>query len=215
MKTKIILLLLAILASLNIGIAQKPQKFYDQNGKEISQKKLFKIQRKNNRKLIYGTRETDSAIETRLTKRHVFSTLNESEKDKLMNFVEGIIASEILENYITVIMFYQGIDKASSTGSTDPEFFRTMYNNFNVKIIEEGEIIQLNICKTTDGIEPYSKDRIWYLDEAQLIEKLFFEYQYPGGGYVVFDTLGNYIAYLGEYYCDMSIEDVRKLKKMK
>lgn len=215
MKAKTTLTALLFLLILGIGKAQKQEIFYDQNGKEITKKKQSKILRKKFRQFITAVQETENTIESRLIERRKQSTLNEAKKHRLTQFIEELIASKIPEDYITIILFHQGKDECNSTGRATPESCRFQYNNFKAKVLQEGKIIQFNIYKSNEGLEKYSLDRRWYADKDQVIEKTFFEYQYPCGAYVVFDTKGNYIAYYGEYDMNTSIEDARSLKQLK
>jgi hypothetical protein len=127
MKIKRLLLLLSFLNISSIGFSQKETKFFDQNDKEISERKLYKIQKKNNSDLIYGTIESENFIETRIVQRKVDGYLDKQQKLEVINFLEDLTENKIPKKYTIVTLF-----------NTNQEFYKA-FDKFNSQQLKNRE----------------------------------------------------------------------------
>ena len=215
MKIKKLLLLLSLLNVLSIGYSQKETKFFDQNSKEISERKLYKIQKKNNSDLIYGTIESENFIETRIVQRKVSGYLDKQQKVEIIKFLEGLTEKQIPKKYTIVTLFntnqefYKAFDKFNSKQLENKEHY------YRITVLDNEEIIQINIYEAKeDFLKHFGNDKI-LTSKNHIIEDIFFKMGDPGGGYAVVNYHGKFTSYFGEFHSSQVIQDVNFIERSK
>lgn len=99
-----------------------------------------------------------------------------------------------------IVIYYPGKDECNSTNQGNTPEWLTR----NVKTVaryaeKHSAVSPLYIYKNPHGLEKYRGIQEWTADPDQLFERLFFQYPYPCGSFVVISPKGNYRGILGEY----------------
>ncbi|WP_051315110.1 hypothetical protein [Algoriphagus terrigena] len=98
-----------------------------------------------------------------------------------------------------IVIFYPGKDGCNSTGFTDRAYLKNKHKSL-LKYAEKHDAVPpLYIYKNPHGLEKYQGIQEWTADPDQLFEKLFFQYPYPCGSFVVINPKGNFRGILGEH----------------
>lgn len=98
-----------------------------------------------------------------------------------------------------IVIYYPGKDECNSTGSNDPAYLKNKHKSL-LKYAEKHDAVPpLYFYKNPHGLEKYRGIHEWAADPDGLFEKLFFQYPYPCGSFVVVSPNGNYRGILGEY----------------
>jgi hypothetical protein len=215
MRIKRILLLLSFLNISSIGFSQKETKFFDQNDKEISERKLYKIQKKNNSDLIYGTIESENFIETRIVQRKVDGYLDKQQKLEVINFLEGLTENKIPKKYTIVTLFKTNLEFYKAFDKFNSQQLKNREHYYRITILDKEEIIQVNIYETEeDFLKHFGNDKI-LTSKNHVIEDIFFKMRYPGGGYAVVNYHGKFASYFGEFHSSQVIQDVNFIEHSK
>lgn len=98
-----------------------------------------------------------------------------------------------------IVIYYPGKDECNSTGSNDRAYLNNKHKSL-LKYAEKHEAVApLYFYKNPHGLEKYQGILEWSADPEGLFEKLFFQFHYPCGSFVVISPKGNFRAILGEY----------------
>lgn len=98
-----------------------------------------------------------------------------------------------------IVIFYPGKDGCNSTVFTDLAYLKNKHKSL-LKYAEKHDAVPpLYIYKNPHGLEKYQGIQEWTADPDQLFEKVFFQYPYPCGSFVVISPKGNFRGILGEY----------------
>lgn len=109
------------------------------------------------------------------------------------------LQEEFLAGKPLIVIYYPGKDECNSTGSTDPNYLKNKHKSL-LKYAEKHDAVPpLYFYKNPHGLEKYRGIHEWAADPDGLFEKLFFQFPYPCGSFVVISPKGNYRAILGEY----------------
>jgi hypothetical protein len=99
-----------------------------------------------------------------------------------------------------IVIYYPGKDECNSTGlGNTPESLRKNVKSVARYAEKQNAVSPLYIYKNPHGLEKYRGIQEWTNDPDGLFEKLFFQYPYPCGSFVVISPKGNYRGILGEY----------------
>lgn len=187
----------------------KPDAYYDLVGNEIS-KKEFETIRKDHR-LFFTIIDSLNAwqlwnyrVDEMKKTQFDFQgfTFELSEKANI----------EIPDSEILVIVFYQGPDPCSTSGTSTGRSERNWYRDLAKKA---------NKIADTEFLYFYRNDKLlktkrllpWQQDPDGFIEKLFFKKHYPCSGTLVLSKSGEYIGVWSEATHDYVLDAIRELKK--
>lgn len=173
-------------------VGNKKTRFFDEDNVEVSESKFYRIRSK--RKLI--SIEGDSSNHKKLILREKRGEI--TNRPLLESLLEKELNREIDSNKPIVIIFYPGKDACNSSGLSTIISKKVWYKELEDGINQVAQIKPIYIYKDKEGLEEYDGVLTWHKDPEGLIEKLFFEYHYPCGSFVVVSKDGNYISYFGE-----------------
>lgn len=109
------------------------------------------------------------------------------------------LQQEFLEGKPLIVIYYPGKDECNSTGSNDPAYLKNKQKSL-LKYAEKHDAVPpFYFYKNPHGLEKYRGIQEWAADPDGLFEKLFFQFHYPCGSFVVISPNGNYRGILGEY----------------
>ena len=202
-KTKFVLLLLIFSQIIFSQEKTKKDYFYDENWKPISRLKFQNKIKNRNYKLIYKAVENDTAFIGKLILRESFGFLDKRKKIRLINYLEKITSSKIDSTDIIIINFYFE-DKGSRCKdccvkhyTSDKKYIKSLKKNKGIKqffIIEKDFLFKKNNV---------------FNDVHALIQKLFFNYVFYCGNYVIIKPNGDFLRYYGEYSQDKILKKTK------
>lgn len=196
--------------------AQKPVKYYDAAGKELSRNKFNRIE---------STRDylrvivDSSANAHQLVWREEWGVLPSAED--FYSKLETATGKTIDRNYYLLVMYYPGQDPCNAVGSISPSYDNAHIDRLKERTGELSRNLQKNaptqmvyIYKNQTGLRKLFEEYMDYVqDPDALIERTFFKYHYPCGSYVVIRPDGAYGSYFGEYAYEDILERAKALKK--
>lgn len=176
---------------------QPNTRYFNEQGEEVS-KGRFK------RDLDYGKyldvqKENGLHLVKRLNKGTISSTI----LDQIMTAF-GI--NEMGSKELLVINYHPGKDRCNSTGTSDKNWLKNKYDNYQYKVKNELNSTLIHVYKSKEGLKRYQGIINFIPDQNQLIERNFFKYHYPCNSFVVIDKKGNYVSWFGEYHYDHVIK---------
>lgn len=98
-----------------------------------------------------------------------------------------------------IVLYYPGKDECNSTGSTDAAYLKNKHKAVVRYSEKHNTVAPFYFYKNPHGLEKYEGIVEWKADPEGLFEKMFFQFPYPCGSFVVISPKGNYRAILGEY----------------
>jgi len=111
-----------------------------------------------------------------------------------------------------IVIYYPGKDEWNSTcmGNT-PSGLKQRVKTVARYAENHNAPPPLYIYKNPHGLEKYQGIQKWTADPDQLFEKVFFQYPYPCGSFVVISPKGNFRGILGEYLLSQIDVALKKL----
>lgn len=191
--------------------AQKPAKYYDAAGKELSKAEFDYIERTQN---YLGVIVDSSANAHQLVWREEWGIV--PSVDSIYSKLETATGKSIDRNKYLVILYYPGKDRSNSSGSATPDDYARYDSELarNIQKIAPTQVI--HIYKDPTGLKKlYGNLSKHYQDPETIIERTFFKYHYPCGSYVIIRPDGAYGSYFGEYAYEDILERAKALKKKK
>lgn len=195
MKKHLLIIIIGILICSCSAIKMEDIKmrYFDENNVEISKSKFNRIRSTNKLLDIPG----DSVHHRKLTLREKRGKIDD--RNSLELLLENGINRELDSKKPIVIIYYPGKDPCNSGRTTNKEWIQSWYGQLEEGLNQVAEIRPLYIYKDNDGLKKYDGILNWNKDPEGTIERLFFEYHYPCGSFVVISKDGDYISYFGEF----------------
>ena len=188
-----------IFFTLLFGYSQKKtEKYYNEEGKEIS-KKLFK-KRLSNRKNIKGYIEDSTAVHYALLSRSVIGKLDNKNFSILKSYLDRLSGFK-LDTTKFIVINYLSSKPAKSENTKPKSTWNVLDLDYFRKLNKIGNIQQYSICNpANDNLKYFHEDRInWLADDGGLIKRMFFLYDVKYGGFLIIRPNGVFVYFLGEH----------------
>ncbi|MXV17596.1 hypothetical protein [Hufsiella ginkgonis] len=120
----------------------------------------------------------------------------------LRNYLQLISKTVIPSDEVLLIEYYPGVDpcnKHFEEPGRMKDFVIRDENYYQMLVKGYKNVSRFNICESFDGLKYLRKVKTYYPDTEQLVKKLFFNYHFPCGSFVVIKPDGSYYAHYGEY----------------
>ena len=194
---KILSLILISIISITSYSQEKPIKFYDENGSEITGESFIK---KNDYIKNLGLYfENDTIKYSILVKRMNFGKLNNNELNYLKDYLNELSNSKIdsteniVINYITSTPKKAKDPRLRSTWNVlDKDYLKKLHKISNIKQfwVNSPNVYNLKYF--------HSNKLNWLNDKRQVLKKMFFPYEIYGHTLIVKPN-GFYVSYIGEH----------------
>jgi hypothetical protein len=189
--------------------AQKPAKYYDAAGKELSKAEFDHIERTQN---YLGVIVDSTANAHQLVRREEWGVLPSAED--IYSKLETATGKSMDRNKYLLILYYPGKDRCNSSGMATPADYAHNDSELTRHLQKIAPTQVVHIYKDSKGLKKlYGNLSKHYQDPGALIERTFFKYHYPCGSYVIIRPDGAYGSYFGEYAYEDILERAKALKK--
>ena len=189
--------------------AQKPAKYYDAAGKELSKAEFDHIERTQN---YLGVIVDSTANAHQLVWREEWGVLPYAED--IYSKLETATGKSMDRNKYLLILYYPGKDRCNSSGLATPDDYAHNDSELTRHLQKTAPTQVVHIYKDSKGLKKlYGNLSKHYQDPETLIERTFFKYHYPCSSYVIIRPDGAYGSYFGEYAYEDILERAKALKK--
>jgi hypothetical protein len=200
---------LFLLMAITSGLASAQGiRFYDVDGKELKQEEFLK--KRNPRHNLALSFQEGRATITRLVKREKTGHLQQDSLQQLFQAIKTATGHSPANKLLI-------INYADTCPIQDPRSTNTAATK------ERHEAYRSGIAKIQNSAQFYihsdqSKNHCnnllnWIPDPGSVVQRSFFEYNYPYGGYVIIRPDGRYYAYYGEYDLTLLLKKAGKMAK--
>jgi len=206
-KYFVFLTTISLLTSCKLFLSLNTNKFYDENGKEISEFK-FRRKQKSKESIFVFIKDGDVYHKKHIPTREEAGIINN--RELLQSKIEQKLKRKLNPELPLLIYYSYGIDPYNShlfqdslyKGSTKDPRKSSIYSYYKIEPIlmhRQGDI----------NYGPYH-----IVDPDGIFEKLFFKEHYPGGSFTVIAKNGEFYTYHGECTFQQVIDAIETLKKV-
>ena len=184
-------------ATASLASAQKPFRFYDEKGNDITGKAI-----KSKVPHIIGFGENDSIKFGVSLKREKVGTLSALQFNKLKEYLELLCGSPIDAGSNIVVNYISALPKIEEKSKERSKWNMLEFpNTFTNQLRKQANARQFWVSSPlVSNLRFYHGERIdWLKDEQRIISELFFPYEIPDGSFVLIKPDGSYVYYLGEH----------------
>lgn len=195
---KKILFYIFLFSSFNFFSQNKPFKYYNENGKELTKKEFSKAINYSENLDLYL--ENDSLQFGVLMQRENSGKLNQFTLKKIQSYLHELSKKDIDSTKNIVINYLTALPNHNE--NTNPRStWNVLEKDYLKKLSKISKIQQfwINSPRANNLKYYYSKRINWLEDKEDLFKKIFFPYEVKYGNFILIKPDGRFYYYLGEH----------------